>query len=51
MQPFELFNLANDPREENNLAASNQEKFNELAGALRAHIHRAGTIPWQSPRW
>lgn len=51
MEPFELYNLKDDPREEDDLAESNQDKFNELASALREHIQEAGSIPWQKSRW
>ncbi len=51
MEQFELYNLAEDPLEENNLADENREKYNELAALLRLHIQEAGTIPWQAPRW
>ncbi|HVR35546.1 MAG TPA: sulfatase-like hydrolase/transferase, partial [Methylomirabilota bacterium] len=47
--PLELYNLKDDPREQNNLATSNRPKFNELAVALRGHIQRAGAVPWQPP--
>jgi len=51
MEPFELYNLEKDPQEKHDLAESNQEKFNELAAALREHIQEAGSIPWQKTRW
>jgi arylsulfatase A-like enzyme len=47
--PQELYNLADDPLEERNLAAQNRPVFNELAAALRAEIQRYGTVPWQRP--
>ena len=47
--PLELYNLADDPRETSNLAASHRQVFNELAHALRHHIQRSGASPWQPP--
>lgn len=45
--PFELYNLADDPLEENDLSKSNAKVFNELAAELRREIQRYGTVPWQ----
>jgi arylsulfatase A-like enzyme len=49
MEPFELYNLAEDPREQNDLADEESETFNELAEALRRHMQRGGSVPWQQP--
>jgi arylsulfatase A-like enzyme len=46
---LELYNLKDDPHERNNLAATNKKVFSELSAALRAHIQRGGTTPWQRP--
>ena len=45
--PLELYNLGNDPFEKNDLSATNPMVRNELSAALRLHIQRAGTVPWQ----
>jgi len=47
--PMELYNLADDPRETTNLAATNRKVVNELSTALRRHIQRGGEAPWQPP--
>jgi arylsulfatase A-like enzyme len=47
--PLELYNLKEDPQETNDLAATHRAKFNELALALRQHIQRGGSTPWQAP--
>ena len=48
--PLELYNLDDDPYEERNLAAANAERVKELAAALRRHVQRGGSTPWQKPR-
>jgi arylsulfatase A-like enzyme len=47
--PLELYQIKNDPQERNNLAAAQPKILAELATALRAHIQRGGTTPWQRP--
>jgi arylsulfatase A-like enzyme len=47
--PLELYHLAEDPREEEDLAASQPERFRELAAALRLQVQRGGAVPWQPP--
>ena len=48
-EPYRLFNLGRDPREEVDLAASEPEVCRELASALMRHIQAAGQTPWQRP--
>jgi arylsulfatase A-like enzyme len=45
----ELFNLKKDPAESTDLIQKNKKKFHELAAALRAHVQRGGSVPWQQP--
>ena len=47
--PLELYNLKDDPHENNNLIAEQTKVANELGAALRLHIQRGGVVPWQPP--
>lgn len=47
--PLELYNLRDDPQEQRDLASSNKKLVNELDTALREHIRRGGSTPWQKP--
>ncbi|MEZ6136000.1 MAG: sulfatase-like hydrolase/transferase [Pirellulaceae bacterium] len=49
-QGFELFNLANDPQEQRDLAKQQPGKLGELMDALMLHIQRGGAVPWQPER-
>jgi arylsulfatase A-like enzyme len=46
---LELYNLRDDPLETTDLADRNLPVFRELVDALRGHIQRGGTVPWQPP--
>jgi arylsulfatase A-like enzyme len=48
-QPYELYNLRDDPGETRDLARSEPRIFRELTAALMRHIQRAGATPWQAP--
>jgi arylsulfatase A-like enzyme len=46
---LELYNLAEDPREQHDLADEKPEKFKELADALQAQLDRYAKVPWKPP--
>jgi arylsulfatase A-like enzyme len=43
----ELYNLKEDPLEQNNLILKEDKKFREMEALMRAHIQRSGSVPWQ----
>lgn len=47
--PLELYNLRDDPYEQQDLAKVQRKIFNELSASLRRHIQRGGAVPWQPP--
>jgi arylsulfatase A-like enzyme len=48
--PLELYNLVDDPYERRDLAAARPEVLDQMKAALRAHVQRGGSVPWQPPR-
>lgn len=48
-QPYELYNLKDDPQEQNDLAKTKPEILDKLGLALARQIQRGGTTPWQAP--
>jgi hypothetical protein len=42
-----MYNLDDDPGEENDLAKEQRRKFQELSAALRVQVQRGGAVPWQ----
>ncbi|MEM8484313.1 MAG: sulfatase-like hydrolase/transferase [Bacteroidota bacterium] len=46
-KPQELYNLAEDPLETNNLLDERPDIYRSMAAALRAHIREGGRVKWQ----
>jgi len=49
-EAYELYNLEEDPLEENNLMEAQPEKYKELNKLLMQHIQKGGQVPWQKPQ-
>nr|WP_235905610.1 sulfatase [Tautonia marina] len=49
-EPFQLYHLGNDPREQHDLIAKEQEVAASLAQTLMQRIQQAGQVPWQRPK-
>ena len=47
--PQELYHLADDPYETMDVAAKQKKTLLELGAALRRHVQRGGSVPWQAP--
>ncbi len=48
-QPYELYNLREDPLEQHNLAREQPEVYKELFSLLQNHRSESGLVPWQRP--
>ena len=48
-EPYELYNILQDPQEENNLIDDEEEKYQELNKLMMEHIQKGGQVPWQKP--
>ena len=46
---MELYNLKEDPFEENNIIAENNTIFQKLNAYLMSRIQEGGKVPWQKP--
>ncbi|QEG38456.1 sulfatase family protein [Roseimaritima ulvae] len=46
-EPMQLFDLENDPLEQNDLSGKQRKRFNELSARLRLHVQNGGKVPWQ----
>ena len=48
-EPLELYNIDEDPAEQNNLFDRQRPVVNRLNAALRLQLQRGGAVPWQRP--
>ena len=48
-EAYELYNLKDDPLEQNNLISQENEKYQHLNKLLMKHIQKGGQVPWQKP--
>ena len=48
-EPQELYNLAEDPTEENNLIDQEEEIYRKLNNLMMHHLQKGGAVPWQVP--
>jgi len=48
-EPYELYQLEDDPLEQNDLAQQEFEKYQELLSSLEAQIARYDKVPWMPP--
>ncbi len=46
-EPFQFYNIGNDPYEKSPLPVSDSEIYKSLRTELRKHIQQSGSIPWQ----
>lgn len=47
-EPFQLFDLSQDPQEKTDLAKKERKIYAELTARLMLHVQRAGRVPWQA---
>ena len=47
-EPFQLYNLREDPLEKHDLAVQDPGRVSRLSRALRLRIQKAGAVPWQA---
>lgn len=48
-EPYELYHLDKDPKEERNVIAEEKNQYMKLQALLMKQIQRGGSIPWQKP--
>lgn len=48
-QPYEIYNLKDDPAEKTDASAAHPQLLQELTKALKVHIQRGERTPWQAP--
>lgn len=48
-EPYQLFNLADDPEERTDVSAARKNIHQDLIRRLMRHVQRAGEVPWQPP--